>query len=171
VAGFPAIRVAERLADEHAVYILHSMLKDVIKRGTGTGARVLERDDLGGKTGTTNEQKDAWFSGFNHQLATTAWVGFDQPATLGYREFGGTAALPIWVDYMREALDGTPPANMARPDGIVEVKIDPDSGDRAAPEQENAISEIFRADNVPEETAGNGLSGGSEDANLPRNLF
>ena len=171
VAGFPAIRVAERLADEHAVFILHSMLKDVIKRGTGTGARVLERDDLGGKTGTTNEQKDAWFSGFNHRIATTAWVGFDQPATLGYREFGGTAALPIWVDYMREALDGTPPANMARPDGIVEVKIDPDSGERAAPEQENAISEIFRADNVPEETAGNGLSGGSEDANLPRNLF
>lgn len=171
VVGFPAIRVAERLADERAVYILHSMLKDVIKRGTGTGARVLERDDLAGKTGTTNEQKDAWFSGFNHEIATTAWVGFDQPATLGYREFGGTAALPIWVDYMREAVAGMPPANMKEPRGIVRVQIDPNSGDRAAPGQENAISELFRSENVPEQTAGNGLQGGSDDANLPRNLF
>ena len=171
VVGFPAIRVAERLADERAVYILHSMLKDVVERGTGTGARVLERDDLGGKTGTTNEQKDAWFSGFNHEIATTTWVGFDQPATLGYREFGGTAALPIWVDYMREALEGMPPKNMERPRGIVRVRIDPESGDRAAQGQDNAITEIFRAENVPEQTAGNGLSGNSDDANLPRNLF
>ena len=168
--GFPAIRVAERLADERAVYILHSMLKDVIQRGTGTGARVLERDDLAGKTGTTNEQKDAWFSGFNHQIATTAWVGFDQPATLGYREFGGTAALPIWVDYMREALEGMPTSDMEKPRGIVRVKIDPDTGERAAPGQENAITEIFRSENVPEQTAGNGLNG-CDDANLPRNLF
>ncbi|MFC4259094.1 penicillin-binding protein 1A [Marinobacter lacisalsi] len=170
IVGFPAIRVAERLADERAVYILHSMLKDVIKRGTGTGARVLERDDLAGKTGTTNEQKDAWFSGFNHEIATTTWVGFDQPATLGFREFGGTAALPIWVDYMREALDGMPASHMKQPRGIVRVRIDPASGDRAAPGQENAISEIFRSNNVPERTAGNGLSG-DDDANLPRNLF
>lgn len=170
VVGFPAIRIAERLADERSVYILHSILKDVIKRGTGTGARVLDRDDLAGKTGTTNEQKDAWFSGFNHDIATTTWVGFDQPATLGFREFGGTAALPIWVDYMREALDDTPPSNMDQPRGIVRVRIDPESGDRAAPGQDNAISEIFRADNVPERTAGNGLSG-DDDANLPRNLF
>lgn len=169
--GFPAIRVSERLADERSVYILHSMLQDVINRGTGTGARALQRDDLGGKTGTTNDQKDAWFSGFNHQIATTVWVGFDQPATLGYREFGGTAALPIWVDYMREALDGMPSRQMEQPRGIVRVRIDPESGDRAAPGQDNAITEIFRSENVPEQTAGNGLSGGSDDANLPRNLF
>lgn len=171
IVGFPAIRITERLADERAVYMLHSMMKDVIRRGTGTGARVLERDDLAGKTGTTNEQKDAWFSGFNHEIATTTWVGFDQPATLGFREFGGTAALPVWVDYMRVALDGMPAKNMPKPRGIVRVRIDPESGERAAPGQENAITEIFRAENVPEQTAGNGLSGGSEDANLPRNLF
>jgi len=171
IVGFPAIRVAERLADEQSVYLLHSMLKDVITRGTATRARGLERNDLAGKTGTTNDQKDAWFSGFNHEIATTTWVGFDQPATLGFREFGGTAALPIWMDYMSEALAGTPESEMARPGGIVQVRIDPRTGERAAPEQDNAIQEVFRSDNVPEEQAGNGLSGGKDDANLPRNLF
>lgn len=171
VVGFPAIRVAERLADEQSVYLLHSMLKDVITRGTATKARALDRNDLAGKTGTTNDQKDAWFSGFNHEIATTTWVGFDQPATLGFREFGGTAALPIWMDYMREALADTPESEMARPGGIVQVRIDPRTGERAAPEQDNAIQEVFRSDNVPEEQAGNGLSGGKDDANLPRNLF
>ncbi|WP_406812911.1 penicillin-binding protein 1A [Marinobacter daqiaonensis] len=169
--GFPAIRVAERLANARAVYILHSMLKDVIKQGTGTAAQVLERDDLAGKTGTTNEQKDAWFSGFNHELATTTWVGFDQPATLGAREFGSTAALPVWIDYMRVALEDMPAANMEQPPGIVRVRIDPNTGERASPGQENAVFEIFREENQPEERASNGLSGDSEDANLPRNLF
>ncbi len=171
MVGFPAVRVAERLVDEQSVYLLHSMLKDVIKRGTGTGARALERNDLAGKTGTTNDQKDAWFSGFNHDIATTTWVGFDQPETLGFREFGSTAALPIWTDYMREALAGAPESEMPRPDDIVQVRIDPRTGERAAPEQDNAIEEIFRSDNAPEERAGNGLSGGEDDANLPRNLF
>ncbi len=168
--GFPAIRVAERLVDEQSVYLLHSMLKDVINRGTGAQARSLGRTDLAGKTGTTNEQKDAWFAGFNHEVATTTWVGFDQPATLGFREFGSTAALPIWMSYMKEALAGTPDSEMPRPSGIVQVRIDPRTGDRAAPGQDNAIAEIFRADNVPEQRTSNGLSGGG-DANLPRNLF
>ncbi|MFW5823436.1 MAG: penicillin-binding protein 1A [Marinobacter sp.] len=171
VAGFPAIRVGERVADEQSVYLLHSMLKDVIRQGTGTAAQALARDDLAGKTGTTNEQKDAWFSGFNHDLITTTWVGFDQPSTLGFREFGGTVALPIWIDYMREALEGEPESEMPRPSGIVQVRIDPKTGERASPEQDDSIQEMFRSDNAPEEGKGNGLEGGSEDANLPRNLF
>ncbi|MCK7546010.1 penicillin-binding protein 1A [Marinobacter bryozoorum] len=171
VVGFPAIRVAERLVNEQSVYLLHSMLKDVIKRGTATRARELGRNDLAGKTGTTNDQKDAWFSGFNHEIATTTWVGFDQPQTLGFREFGGTAALPIWMDYMRDTLANRPESEMPRPEGIVGVRIDPRTGDRAASGQDNAIVELFPAHKVPSQRAGNGLSGGNDDANLPRNLF
>ncbi len=170
--GFPAIRVAERLADEQAVYILHSILKDVIKRGTGRRALALGREDIAGKTGTTNDQVDAWFSGFNHDIATTAWVGFDQPTPLGVGEFGAVAALPLWLSYMEVALADAPPSHMRQPNGIVRVRIDPETGQRARPGQENAIFEIFRAEHAPDETPpGNGLSGDSDDANLPRNLF
>ena len=85
------------------------MLREVIRRGTGQRARrELQRADLGGKTGTTNEQRDAWFSGFNHDIVTTVWVGFDQLQPLGKNETGARAALPMWIDYMRAALDSTP---------------------------------------------------------------
>jgi penicillin-binding protein 1A len=85
-----------------------NILKDVIQHGTGRAALKIGRDDLGGKTGTTNDAKDAWFAGFNGKLVTVAWVGFDQPTTLGRREYGGVAALPIWTNFMGNALKGTP---------------------------------------------------------------
>ena len=85
-----------------------NILRDVIQHGTGRAALKIGRGDIGGKTGTTNDAKDAWFAGFNGKLVTVAWVGFDQPTTLGRREYGGVAALPIWINFMGNALKGTP---------------------------------------------------------------
>lgn len=144
----PEPRVMRRLADERSVYILHSMMRDVIRMGTGRRAQALGRNDLAGKTGTTNEQKDTWFAGFNHDIATTTWVGFDQPAPLGRREFGASTALPIWIDYMRVALDGAPPATMPRPNGIVNIRINPETGRRARP-GEDGIFEVFKEEEAP----------------------
>ena len=171
----PDVRVAERLADERSVYILHSMMRDVIKRGTGRRALALGRDDIAGKTGTTNEQRDAWFAGFNHNLATTVWVGFDQPRSMGRSEYGATAALPIWLDYMEVALEGEPPAFMPQPNGIVSIRIDPETGERARPSQSDAIFELFREEDAPPPLTANdsdGGEGGSENYDdLPQELF
>ena len=125
------------------------MMQDVIRLGTARKALILKRSDIAGKTGTTNDQKDAWFSGFNRDYVASAWVGFDQPTTLGRREFGGTAALPIWIDFMKEALKDMPENAPAVPEGIVSVKIDPKTGKLAYPGQGDAIFEYFREENAP----------------------
>ncbi|MDX1802165.1 MAG: penicillin-binding transpeptidase domain-containing protein, partial [Marinobacter sp.] len=145
----PAPRIAKRLADPQAVYIMHSILRDVITKGTGQRARALDRPDLGGKTGTTNEQRDTWFSGFNNDISATAWVGFDQPAPLGRGEYGSTAALPVWMEYMKTALKDQPIAYMPQPNGIVSVRIDPATGKRARPSQTDGVFELFREGNAP----------------------
>ncbi len=145
--------LAPRVVDEQSAYLIYNMMQDVITRGTGRRALVLKRRDLAGKTGTTNDQKDAWFSGFNRGLTTTVWVGFDQPDTLGRKEFGGTAALPIWIDYMRVALKDKPENAPVPPEGIVSVKIDPKTGLLAAPGQQGALFEYFREDDAPTEMA------------------
>ncbi len=168
-----SVNVARRLADERSVYLMHSIMKDVITRGTGRRALALGRSDLAGKTGTTNEQRDTWFSGFNHDIATTAWVGFDQPAPLGRREFGASTALPIWMDYMEVALDGTPASHMPRPNGLVNVRIDPETGKRAHPGQDG-IFELFKEENAPppldpRDASGNGDNGNGDD--LSRQIF
>lgn len=147
--------IAKRIADERDIYILHSMLKDVITLGTGRRARALNRTDLAGKTGTTNDQKDAWFSGFNTQLQTTVWVGFDQPASLGRREYGASAALPIWIDYMKVGLKNQDPAHMLQPEGIVTARIDRATGKRALPGAPNSMFEIYKKENAPNETFSN----------------
>ena len=103
-------------------------MRDVVKRGTATAAKVLERQDIGGKTGSTNEHRDAWFSGFGGDVVTTVWVGKDDFKSLGYREYGGKAALPIWINFMRSALAGVPDVVEAPPAGIVTVAISPSSG-------------------------------------------
>ena len=117
-------RVAPRAIDERTAYQLVSMMRDVVQRGTGTAAKVLGREDVGGKTGSTNDHRDAWFSGFGGPLVTTVWVGRDDFKSLGYREYGGKAALPIWIDYMRVALEGQPPAANEPPAGMVQVYVD-----------------------------------------------
>jgi len=169
----PEVRVMPRLADERAVFILHSMMQDVIRRGTGRRALALGRDDIAGKTGTTNEQKDTWFAGFNHDIATTTWVGFDQPAPLGRREFGASTALPIWLDYMEVALEGAPSSFMPRPNGIVNIRINPETGQRARP-GEDGVFEVFREEDAPppltSDTDGD-RNGGSEEDDLSRRIF
>jgi len=147
------LKLAPRIADDRAIFILHSILKDVIKKGTGRRALKLKRNDLAGKTGTTNDQVDAWFSGFNTKIATTVWVGFDNPKTLGRREYGAKAALPIWSDYMKVALEDMSESHMKQPDGIVTVRIDPETGLLAKPGAKNAIFEIFRTEFAPKTQA------------------
>ncbi|WP_396588361.1 penicillin-binding protein 1A [Bermanella sp. R86510] len=143
--------LAPRVMDSRVNYLMYTMLQDVVKRGTGKRALALGREDLAGKTGTTNDNKDAWFSGFNNKISTNVWVGFDDFTTLGRWAFGSNTALPIWVDYMRTALNGMPHSPIKRPDGLVTVRIDPESGKRAYPGQPDAIFETFRQENVPQE--------------------
>ena len=145
------------------------MLKDVIRRGTGVKAKVLNRPDLAGKTGTTNGPRDAWFSGYSPHLTVSTWVGFDDNALLGRNEYGGSAALPIWIDFMGEALKDKAVAQRPLPDGIVMVKIDANTGARISADQEG-IFEYFRAQDVPELT-GDGLMPGKTENGLPDDLF
>ena len=115
--------VAPRAMDSRISYQIVSMLRDVVQRGTGTPAKVLEREDVGGKTGSTNDHRDAWFSGFGGPIVTTVWVGRDDFKSLGYREYGGKAALPIWIEYMRVALKNQPIASNEPPEGMIKVSV------------------------------------------------
>ncbi|WP_162164735.1 penicillin-binding protein 1A [Pseudomonas solani] len=141
--------VAERIVDARTTYILNSMLQDVIKRGTGRRALSMGRGDIAGKTGTTNESKDSWFSGYNADYVTTVWVGFDQPESLGRHEYGGTVALPIWMTYMSAALKDKPEHVLPEPEGILTLRIDPLSGRAAAPGAPNAFFELFKSEDSP----------------------
>ena len=145
--------LAPKVLDDRVAYIIDSLLRDVVQRGTGTKAKRLERDDLAGKTGTTNGPNDAWFSGYNGHLVTTTWLGFDQNRPLGRGEYGGSAALPIWIDFMSLALSGKESTRWPQPNGVVSVRIDPETGERARPDDPDGIFEIFRVENVPKENA------------------
>jgi penicillin-binding protein 1A len=160
IEGEPAAdRHAPRVLDAGNRYLMYSMMQDVIRQGTATRARELGRKDLAGKTGTTNDQRDAWFNGFNQHLVANAWVGFDDNSKLGRGEVGGKAALPAWLIFMREALKGVPDEELEMPADIVTVRIDPRTGARATAATEDAIFEVFRAENSPE-AAGAGFVGG-----------
>ncbi|WP_185073515.1 penicillin-binding protein 1A [Pseudomonas protegens] len=168
--------VAERIIDGRTTYILNSMLQDVIKLGTGRRALALGRTDLAGKTGTTNESKDAWFSGYNADYVTTVWTGFDQPESLGRREYGGTVALPIWMNFMGAALKGKPAHTQAEPEGILSLRVDPVSGRAATPGTPNAYFELFKSEDTPPSVneLGNGVAPGSPlpaDEAAPIDLF
>ena len=163
---------AERVLDANNAWIMNSMMRDVIKLGTGRKALTLKRDDLAGKTGTTNDQKDAWFSGFNGEVVTTVWVGFDDSKPLGKRETGAGAALPMWIDYMRVALEGMPKSVMERPVGLITVKIDPTTGLLARADDPNAVFESFREGNIPKASAPFGsLRGDNRNGVIPEHLF
>ncbi|WP_299580640.1 penicillin-binding protein 1A [uncultured Microbulbifer sp.] len=138
--------LAPRAMSPETAYIMDSILKDVIKKGTGRRARAMKRGDIAGKTGTTNGPRDAWFSGYSPYLATSAWVGFDSYGELGKNEYGGSAALPIWVEFMTEALEGLPERHLPQPDGIVTVRINPKNGLRTS---YGGMFEIFRTNRVP----------------------
>ena len=113
---------AERAIDERNAYLMDSIMKDVVRRGTATKAMVLKRNDLAGKTGTTNDYVDAWFCGYQPTLVTVAWIGFDKPRNLGSGETGGHAALPMWINYMRKALEGVPESFPKAPEGLIRIQ-------------------------------------------------
>lgn len=140
--------LAPRAVDERTTFLVESLLRDVVKRGTGRGAMVLERNDLGGKTGSTNDHRDAWFSGFGGNLTTSAWVGMDDFSTLGNGEFGAKAALPMWIDFMRVALDGVPEPELDMPNGMVTALVDPYTGMLAAPGAPGAMPELLKIEDV-----------------------
>ena len=144
----PIVKPATRVIDPQTAFLIDSMLKDVILRGTGVKAKKLNRVDLGGKTGTTNGPRDAWFSGYSPHLVATAWVGFDDNSMIGRNEYGGSAALPIWINFMQSALAGKPQIIRPQPNEIVMVKIDPKTGTRVAPNQ-SGVFEYFKAGTVP----------------------
>ena len=148
---YPDARRAERIVAAPNVYLVTDMMRDVIRRGTGNRAqRELGRTDLAGKTGTTNDLRDAWFSGFNSDVVATAWVGFDADRPLGGNEQGGFTAIPAWIDFMGEALAGQPAHSLERPIGIVDVRINPANGLVASDLTRNAVFEKFRIDNIPD---------------------
>ena len=138
--------LAPRAIDARVAYQMVSMMRDVVQRGTGVRARVLKREDIAGKTGSTNEHRDAWFSGFGGDIVTTVWVGRDDFTSLGYGEYGGRAALPIWIDYMRVALEGRPVAPNEPPEGMVKVAVD--AGGRLLPAGSTGISEWVKAEDL-----------------------
>lgn len=141
---------AQRIITPQNAYIVYDMMRDVIKRGTGRRARELGRGDIGGKTGTSNNRRDAWFSGFNNELVGIAWIGFDDDSrSLGSGEGGGTTALPIWKDFMAVALNGTAEAPLLQPEGIVSVRISSTTGKLAPYGSSGSMFEIFRAGNEP----------------------
>jgi penicillin-binding protein 1A len=138
--------LAPRAIDERTAFLVRSLMKDVVKRGTATAARILEREDIGGKTGSTNDYRDAWFSGFGGDLVTTVWVGKDDFNSLGRGEYGGRAALPIWIGYMRVALEGVPVEEPAVPAGVVVASVDAGSG-RIVPEgTPGSVVDYFKAE-------------------------
>jgi penicillin-binding protein 1A len=136
-------RAAVRKLSPEIAFLMTSMMNDVIREGTGRAAAVLNRKDLAGKTGTTNEYRDAWFVGYNSDLVATAWVGFDQPSPLGRAETGGRAALPIWIDYMREVLPSLPEKPLTPPENIVKATVNSETGKPAEPTDPEAIEEYF----------------------------
>ena len=153
---------ADRTLEPRLAFQMNSILQDVVLRGTGRRAMSLGRHDLAGKTGTTNDQRDAWFNGYNPDLVTTVWLGFDQLKPLGNRETAAQAALPVWIDFMSVALAGKPEKQLARPDGLVTMKINADTGQAATDADTNTVFEIFRKERVP-------AVGNTEPAELPAN--
>jgi penicillin-binding protein 1A len=141
---------APRVIDERTAYIMNTILKSVITEGSGRPvSRAMNRSDLAGKTGTTNDAVDLWFSGFNADLVATVYVGYDQPQSLGTREQAATASTPIWIDFMKVALEGAPERSMPQPNGLVTVRINRETGLRAGPNEQGAIFEVFREEDIP----------------------
>ncbi|WP_252176564.1 penicillin-binding protein 1A [Endozoicomonas sp. 4G] len=163
---------AEPVMDSRVNYILNDMMRDVIQKGTGKRARALERHDIGGKTGTTNDSKDAWFIGFNPDVLTSVWIGMDDNTTLGRWEFGANAALPIWLSYMKTALADLPERHLPQPTGIETARIDPKTGQLATQGDPEAIFELFRKENTPKSVSeGTPPSLEESDSLKPEDLF
>jgi penicillin-binding protein 1A len=149
---FEDVRLAERVISEQNAFLIQDAMRDVIRRGTGVRARTLGRTDLSGKTGTSNDRRDAWFAGFNADLVAVVWVGYDDDSALGPREEGSRTALPIWIQFAKQAFEGLPNHRMEMPEGIVTVRISKRTGCPASASTpfDDVMFEHFREDEVPE---------------------
>lgn len=165
--------IAPRVIPADIAFLMNSALMGVVQQGTAQDAKVLNRKDIAGKTGTTNEQVDAWFAGYNPDLVVTTWIGFDTPHPL--HEYAARLALPLWIDFMKVALHGKPEKEMEQPTNIVSVRISPNNGLLAKPEQTHAINEYFRDDEVPGIDEGSMVirqdSSGAPESDNQDNLF
>jgi len=139
---------AERAIDPRNAFIMTTMMRDVVRAGTAARAMQLGRQDLAGKTGTTNDFVDAWFCGFNASMVAVTWIGFDQPRTLGSNETGAAAALPIWMNFMAKVLKGVPEQPLQQPEGVLVARINPETGLRE-PDDKGGISEYFYSEFPP----------------------
>ena len=146
----PTVQTVRRSIDERNAWLMDSMLKDVITRGTGRSALSLKRNDIAGKTGSTNKHVDAWFVGYAPALSAAVWVGFDTPTSLGFGEYGGRVALPAWIHFMGKALADVPETTLPRPSGISTVRINPKTGLRARAGSSGSVYEHFPSERVPE---------------------
>jgi penicillin-binding protein 1A len=140
----------KQVIDSRIAFIIKDILQEAAKRGTAKKVSELGREDLAGKTGTTNEAESTWFTGFNEFLVTTVWVGFDQPMSLGSREFGSSTALPIWLDFMRPTINFLPRNKDLPPDGIVSIKIDKKTGLKLEGNTGNSTFEYYLEEYFPE---------------------
>jgi penicillin-binding protein 1A len=139
---------AERVIDPRNAFIMTTMMRDVVRAGTAARAMQLGRQDLAGKTGTTNENVDAWFCGFNASMVAITWIGFDQPRTLGTNETGAVAALPMWMNFMAKVLKGVPEQPLAPPEGVLVARVNPETGLRE-PDDRGGIVEYFYSEFPP----------------------
>lgn len=144
---------ADRVIDARNAFLMTSLLQEVVRSGTAASALRLGRPDLGGKTGTTNDFVDAWFAGYQPGLVAVAWIGFDNPRSLGRNETGGQAALPMWISYMGQALKDVPMRVTEPPEGVVTARIDPDTGMRSP---DGRLTEFFYQEYVPSEVSADG---------------
>lgn len=159
---------AERVIDARNAFIMTTMMQDVVRMGTAARAMKLGRHDLAGKTGTTNDFIDAWFCGFNANLVAVAWIGFDNPHTLGRNETGSSAALPIWMGYMGTVLKGVPERSLVPPEGVLAARVNPDTGLRVADGQPGMV-DFFYQEFLPPEQGGAGNFAGEKPPEEIRN--
>jgi penicillin-binding protein 1A len=169
--SLPPDRLAPRVISPQNDYLMTSMMEDVIKYGTGVKALSLNRDDIAGKTGTTNDWRDAWFNGFTPELEATVWAGFDDSRSLGYDEEGAHVALPIWIHFMRYALKGVPQWQRPMPPGIVTLRISPRTGTLVSDESPDSIPEVFMANHLPTATPGVGAAQGTRAQSGADSIF
>jgi penicillin-binding protein 1A len=162
----PPTEQAPRIISAANAWLMDDLMGDVIRRGTGVGARVLGRNDISGKTGTTNDSRDAWFNGFDQHIVATVWVGFDQDRSLGETEQGSKTAVPIWVNFMREALRGVPDVPRVQPEGILTLRVSKTTGLLAGASDPDAHDEYFLADHLPA-NAVPGMSNGTPSTPPP----
>lgn len=163
---------APRIITPQICFLMNSLLRDVVQHGTATAAKILGRQDLAGKTGTTNEQRDAWFNGYTQSNVATAWIGFDDFSPLGNSETGGVAALPMWIEFMRIALKDTSEIPLEMPEGVVKAFISPETGLLTASTNKSGIWEFFQAEHVPSRFASSsGNSATDSDEKPTENLF